>query len=72
MADPYRRVLEPRESAASRRLRQIARDGGDGPSGGGGGSWGTITGTLSNQTDLVAEFDQRARTAAAVAYFVDS
>jgi hypothetical protein len=72
MSQPYRRVLEPRESAASRRLRQIARDGGDGPSGGGGGTWGTITGTLSDQADLVAELDLRARTAAAVAYFVDT
>jgi len=34
----------------------------DASSGGGGGSWGSITGTLSAQTDLQAELDNKANT----------
>jgi hypothetical protein len=34
-----------------------------GPAGGGGGSWGTITGTLSAQTDLQAALDAKLESA---------
>ena len=53
MADIFRRVdIAQREDRALRQVRYVASQAPEGAPSGATATWGNITGTLSNQTDL--------------------